>query len=162
MNSTEILSAAMPEVSPAQAAAVQALAAAGLTPRQIHQALSIHTNVRLHATEQAKVHPLGASFSIPAADFTALIQHMQDGGGVLDDNSPLTSDGLGLGQLFWQSVLDANQAAFWPLLVELVKSWGRMRGRVQPVNGGGTIFSGVGRSKTGAPTASQGAPPAGS
>jgi hypothetical protein len=146
-----LLCALVPTLMPAHATAIQTLASSGVPLLTMVQSLTIQNNLNLHAAEQAKTQPLNATFTIPAADFAALIAYMRDGGGVLDDNAPLTSDGLGLGQLFWQSVLDADQAAFWPLLVQLAKSWGIVRGRVTPVAGGGTIFNGVGPSGTPGP-----------
>ena len=137
------LAAAIPGLTDEQVAVVRAMGASGLTQRQLMHAIAIHGNLTLHAAEEAKKHPLSAGFAIPEADFAALIAHMQDGGGVADDSSDL--GGGGLAQQFWQSVLEANQAAFWPLLIELVKSYGLIRGRVRPAaSGTGATWSGVG------------------
>lgn len=139
------IKAVIPGVAVEHVAAIQALSASGLQLPQILQAMAAQKNIDLYNAEVDKTHPLSA-FKLPDDEFATLIAHMMDGGGVVDDNAPLTEDGKSLGTLFWQSVLDADQTQFWPLLIGIAKCWGLVRGKVQPVTGGGVIFHGVGPS----------------
>ena len=144
---TSPLAAALPGLTPEQAAVVQAMGAAGLTHRQLMKAIAVHGNLTLHAAEQEKKHPLISGFGLSAQDFAALIAHLKDGGGIADDSSPLESDGRGLAQLFWDEVhaTEPDQATVACLGLELLKSYGLIRGRMKPAaNGTGVIWSGVG------------------
>jgi hypothetical protein len=139
------LAAAIPGLTDKQIAVVQAMGASGLTHGQLMKAIAVYGNLTLHAAEQGKQHPLRAGFGLSAPDFASLIAHLKDGGGVADDSSDL--GGGGLAQLFWDEVhaTEPDQATVASLGIELLKSYGLIRGKVKPAaSGTGVMWSGVG------------------
>jgi hypothetical protein len=133
--SATILSALIPGISTDHADAIQALAATGLSMPQMMQAVMAQTHINAFNAELAKVHPL-STFTMAAADWASMWAY-------LTDQAPITDSGQSLLQLVWTAGLNGNQATFWPALAQLFKTWGIVRGLVQPVPGGGVILSGV-------------------
>jgi len=140
--SATILSALIPGLSTDHADAIQTLAATGLSVPQMMRAVMAQTHINAFNAELAKVHPL-STFTMSSEEFAALWEYLTDGGGVLSDQAPVTDDGKTLLQAVWTAGLNADQGSFWPLLAQLFKTWGIVRGLVQPVPGGGVILSGV-------------------
>jgi len=123
-------------ISTDHADAIQALAATGLSMPQMMQAVMAQTHINAFNAELAKVHPALERLPWRPRIGASMWAYLTDGGGVLSDQAPITDSGQSLLQLVWTAGLNGNQATFWPALAQLFKTWGIVRGLVQPVPGG--------------------------
>lgn len=112
---------------------------ATLNPGEAIALLAKAHNAHLYEAEKGKKHPL-SDFTIPDNEWAQLRDHVIDGGGVIEDSDLHTE--------ILNSILQNDQKVFWPALIHVLKSYLKIKGRIQPLAGGGVFMSGAQHSGT--------------